>query len=51
MKPKAQGSKKKPYQEPRLRLYGDVGTMTQAVGSTAKKSDGKSVFGKPLKTH
>jgi hypothetical protein len=32
-------------------VYGDVRTMTQTVGSNAKNSDGKSVFGKSLKTH
>ena len=51
LKPKVLGSVKKPYRMPKLRVYGDVRTMTQTVGSNSKNSDGKSVFGQPLKTN
>jgi len=32
--------KKKPYQKPSLRVYGDVRALTQAVGTTSKRGDG-----------
>ena len=51
LKPKAEGSVKKPYREPKLVVYGDVRTMTRTVSSTSPNSDGATVFGQPLKTH
>jgi hypothetical protein len=32
--------KKKPYQRPNLRVYGDVRALTQAAGMTSKNGDG-----------
>ena len=42
---------KKPYQKPKLRVYGDIRAMTQSVNSMAQKSDGIKLFMTPLKTH
>lgn len=35
-----EGLRKKPYELPSLRVYGDIMTMTQSTGSTSKNSDG-----------
>ena len=43
-----EGSKKKPYQEPKLRVYGDIRTMTQSVPKGKGKGDG---LGGTHKTH
>jgi len=32
-------SSKKPYQEPRLQVYGDIRTMTGSVSSKTKNAD------------
>jgi len=32
--------KKKPYQRPSLRVYGDIRALTQATGTTSKRADG-----------
>jgi len=34
-------SSKKPYQEPRLQVYGDIRTMTGAVNTKTKNADAK----------
>jgi len=34
-----EGSKKKPYQKPNLRVYGDIRTMTQTVPRGSGKAD------------
>jgi len=39
-------TKKKPYQKPNLRVYGDVRALTQATGMVSKNADGS----KGLKT-
>jgi hypothetical protein len=41
---------KKPYEKPKLRVYGDIRTMTQAVASSNMMPDGVKLFGKGLKT-
>jgi len=41
---------KKPYQAPKLRVYGDIRAMTQSVASTHIHRDGKMAFGMFLKT-
>ena len=46
-----QASVKKPYQKPKLRVYGDIRAMTQSTNSMAQKSDGIKLFMTPLKTH
>ena len=51
LKTDARGAvKKKPYEKPNLRVYGDIRMMTQAVASTRMHRDGKSAFGMNLKT-
>jgi len=35
-----ESGKKKPYQKPNLRVYGDVRALTQATGKVSKNSDG-----------
>ena len=42
---------KKPYAKPKLRVYGDIRTMTQSVNSTRAMADGKKFLGMHLKTH
>ena len=42
MKANLQGPVKKPYEKPKLRVYGDIRAMTQATTSTAKHRDGKT---------
>ncbi len=32
--------KKKPYQKPNLRIYGDVRALTQSAGKTSSHGDG-----------
>ena len=32
-------SSKKPYEKPCLRVYGDIGTLTQAIGMTVGQTD------------
>jgi len=32
--------KKKPYQKPNLRVYGDIRALTQSAGGSTKNSDG-----------
>jgi hypothetical protein len=44
-----QGVPKRPYQKPRLRVYGDLRTMTMG-NVTGKKSDGMRIGPKLLKT-
>ena len=50
MKANLQGPMKKPYQAPKLRVYGDIRAMTQSVASTHIHRDGKMAFGMFLKT-
>ena len=50
LKLNAQGSGKKPYEKPVLRVYGDIRTMTQAHASNAGNTDGKMIFKMNLKT-
>jgi hypothetical protein len=45
------GPVKKPYQKPKLSVYGDIRTMTQSVASSMNMVDGQVLFGKLLKTH
>jgi hypothetical protein len=33
---------KKPYHEPAIRVYGDVGAITKTIGSSSPKNDGGS---------
>lgn len=42
MYPNPEGLRKKPYQLPSLRVYGDVITMTQASKNNGSTSDGKT---------
>jgi hypothetical protein len=44
-----QGVPKRPYQKPRLMVYGDIRTMTMGNVS-GKKADGKKIGPKVLKT-
>jgi hypothetical protein len=46
-----QASVKKPYQKPKLRVYGDIRAMTQSVNSMGMNSDGVKLFMTVLKTH
>jgi hypothetical protein len=41
---------RKPYTVPALRVYGDVATLTHAVGMVSTHSDGGAMFNKS-KTH
>jgi len=45
-----QGPLKKPYEKPKLRVYGDIRAMTQSVNSTNMMADGKKFLGMFLKT-
>jgi hypothetical protein len=47
MKEQIHPSVKKPYQEPRLRVYGDIQVLTQGVGNTASLGDSSMI---PRKT-
>jgi hypothetical protein len=44
-------AKKKLYQKPTLRVYGNIGTLTQSVASTNKHRDGGMILAMNLKTH
>jgi len=37
---KEDGPAKKPYESPRLEVYGDIREVTDSLGNTASKSDG-----------
>lgn len=50
MKDRAQVPVKKPYEKPKLRVYGDIRAMTQSVNSTNMMADGKKFLGMFLKT-
>lgn len=39
LKQKTQGSRKKPYKKPNLRVYGNIQTLTQGIMSSAKNRD------------
>ena len=47
----AKGLAKKPYREPKLKVYGDIRAMTKSVASTQVHRDGKTFAGMHLKTH
>jgi len=49
LKEPVQERPRKPYQKPKLRVYGDVRTMTMG-NSSGKKADGKKIGMKVLKT-
>jgi hypothetical protein len=51
LKANLQGSGKKPYEKPKLRVYGDIRAMTQSVTSARNMADGKKFLGMVLKTH
>jgi hypothetical protein len=51
LKDRAQGPLKKPYRKPKLRVYGDIHTLTKGVTSTAKNHDGMILVSMQLKTH
>jgi hypothetical protein len=51
LKANLQGSGKKPYEKPKLRVYGDIRAMTQSVTSARNMADGKKFLGMLLKTH
>jgi hypothetical protein len=42
LKPRVEGFVKKPYQKPKLRVYGDIRTLTMG-NISGKKFDGKGV--------
>jgi hypothetical protein len=44
-------SAKKLYQKPTLRVYGNIGTLTQSVASTNMHRDGGMILAMNLKTH
>jgi hypothetical protein len=48
---RAQVPLKKPYQKPKLRVYGDIRALTKSHVSTAKNLDGKSFLKMQFKTH
>ena len=50
LKANLQGPLKKPYEKPKLRVYGDIRAMTQSVNSTSMMADGKKFLGMFLKT-
>jgi len=50
LKANEQAYKKKPYEKPVLRVYGDIRTMTQSHASNRGNADGKMFFKMSLKT-
>lgn len=40
MQPNSPGPSKKEYKAPQLKVYGDVGSLTAAVGTTTSVADG-----------
>ena len=51
MKDCAKGLAKKPYKEPKLKIYGDIRAMTKSISSTQKHRDATIFAGMHLKTH